>query len=149
MKPSRTYSQVVDNASQRRFFARGWQKKSGIVPAYGKDFGFAWPQRDPATARFRMRIPATDRYTVYARWPAARGNNEATRFGVSTSSGIEWTEVDQRRDGAMWVRLGAYEMEEGNRRAVRVSGEAKTEGRVVVDAIMVVRGAQAAPPQGG
>jgi cell wall-associated NlpC family hydrolase len=91
-------------------------------------------------------LPATDYYTVYARWPALKKNNPATRFGVSTPSGIEWTKVDQRRDGGMWVRLGAYEMEAGDHYAVQVSGyEAK--GRVVADAVMVVRGTQMAPPE--
>ena len=149
MEPSEAYSQVVDNASPRRFSARGWKVRSGVAPSHGEDFSYAWPARDPAPARFRVRIPATDYYTVYARWPTARGNNAATRFGISASSGVKWTEVDQRRDGGMWVRLGAYEMESGNRHAVRVSGDAKTEGRVVADAVMVVRGTQTAPPQGG
>jgi hypothetical protein len=148
MKPSKAYSQVVDNASPRRFSARGWEERSGIAPSHGKDFSYAWPQRDPATARFRVRIPAKDYYTVYARWPAARGNNSGTRFGILTSSGTRWTEVDQRKDGGMWVRLGEYEMEAGYRHAVRISGGAKTEGRVVADAIMVVRGTQTAPPRG-
>jgi hypothetical protein len=147
MEPSEEYSQVVDNASARRFSARGWDERSGIKPSHGKDFSYAWPQRDPAPARFRVRIPATDYYTVYARWPAARGNNAATRFGIITSSGPRWTEVDQRKDGGMWVRLGDYEMEKG-RHALRVSGAAKTDGRVVADAVMVVRGTQTAPPQG-
>jgi cell wall-associated NlpC family hydrolase len=147
MEPSEAYSQVVDNASARRFSARGWEERSGIAPSYGKDFSYAWPQRDPGSARFRVRIPDKDYYTVYARWPAARGNNSGTRFGIRTSSGTRWTEVDQRRDGAMWVRLGDYEMEAGYRTAVRVSGVAKTEGRVVADAIMVVRGTQTAPPR--
>jgi cell wall-associated NlpC family hydrolase len=148
MEPSKAYSQVVDNDSARRFSARGWEERSGIAPSHGKDFSYAWPQRDPASARFRVRIPAEDYYTVYARWPAAKGNNPGTRFGIRTSSGIRWTEVDQRRDGAMWVRLGDYEMEAGYRTAVRVSGVAKKDGRVVADAIKVVRGTQTAPPRG-
>jgi cell wall-associated NlpC family hydrolase len=148
MEPSEAYSQVVDNDSARRFSARGWEERSGIAPSHGKDFSYAWPQRDPGLARFRVRIPAKDYYTVYARWPAARGNNSGTRFGIRTSSGTRWTEVDQRRDGGMWVRLGDYEMEAGYRTAVRVSGAAKTDGRVVADAIMVVRGTQTATPRG-
>jgi cell wall-associated NlpC family hydrolase len=148
MEPSEAYSQVVDNDSARRFSARGWEERSGIAPSHGKDFSYAWPQRDPGLARFRVRIPAKDYYTVYARWPAARGNNSGTRFGIRTSSGTRWTEVDQRRDGGMWVRLGDYEMEAGYRTAVRVSGAAKTDGRVVADAVMVVRGTQTATSRG-
>src|SRR4030095_400066 len=47
MEPSEAYSQVVDNASARRFSARGWEERSGIAPSHGKDFSYAWPQRDP------------------------------------------------------------------------------------------------------
>jgi cell wall-associated NlpC family hydrolase len=146
MEPARPYSQVVDNSSRRRFSARGWKEKSGGAPSHGKDYSYAWPARDPAPARFRVRIPATDYYTVYARWPAARGNNAAARFGISTPSGVRWTAVNQRREGGMWMRIGAYHMEAGNRYAVRVSGHSKAEGRVVADAVMVVRGTQTTPP---
>jgi cell wall-associated NlpC family hydrolase len=148
MEPPSPYSQVVDNASPRRFSARGWKASSGRATHYGKDYSYVRPESDVAPARFRAKIPATDYYTVYARWPAAKGNNAATRFGTSTTSGIRWTKANQRRDGGMWVRLGAYEMEAGNQYAVRVSGRSKGKGRVVADAIMVVRGTQMAPPQG-
>jgi cell wall-associated NlpC family hydrolase len=48
----------------------------------------------------------------------------------------------------MWVRLGAYMMEADNRYAVQVSGY-RAKGRVVADAVMVVRGTQMAPPETG
>jgi cell wall-associated NlpC family hydrolase len=147
MEPSASYSRVVDNASAGWFLARGWQKSSGSkAQLYGKDFSYIEPSEVGAPALFRVNIPATDYYTVYARWPTLRGNNARTRFGVSTVSGIEWIKVDQRRDGGMWVRLGAYEMVEGNRNAVQVSGY-KATGRVVADAVMVVRGTQMEPPE--
>jgi hypothetical protein len=146
MEPSAPYSQVVDNASAGGFSARGWEKSSGReAPSYGKDFTYVEPSEVGAPALFRVKIPATDHYTVYARWPNLKGNNTATRFGVSTPLGIEWTKVDQRRDGGMWVRLGVYRMGEGNHYGVQVSGYRAT-GRVVADAVMVVRGTQMEPP---
>jgi NlpC/P60 family protein len=146
MEAPAPYSQVVDNASPRRFSGRGWEESAGRkAQYYGKDYSYVEPSEVGAPALFRANIPATDYYTVYARWPALKGNNAATRFGVSTPSGIEWIKADQRRDGGMWVRLGAYKMEAGDRYAVQVSGY-KAEGRVVADAVMVVRGTQMVPP---
>jgi hypothetical protein len=146
MEPPAPYSQVVDNASPGAFSELGWKESAGgKAQYYGKDYSYVEPSRVGHPARFRVKIPATDHYTVYARWPDLKGNNTATRFGVSTVSGIEWTKVDQRRDGGTWVRLGAYKMVEGNRNSVQVSGY-KATGRVVADAVMVVRGTQMEPP---
>jgi hypothetical protein len=147
MEPPAPYSQVVDNASTGWFLARGWEQRAGSeAQYYGKDYSYVEPSEVGAPALFRTLIPATDYYTVYARWPNLKGNNAATLFGVSTATGIEWIKVDQRRDGGMWVKLGAYKMEAGNRYAVQVSGY-KAKGRVVADAVMVVRGTQMAPPE--
>ena len=145
MEPPTPYSQVVDNASAGWFFARGWKEGAGgNARYYGSDFSYVEAPEVGDPALFRVNIPATDYYTVYARWPALKGNNPATLFGVNTTSGIKWNKVDQRRDGGMWVRLGAYKMEAGNRYAVQVSGY-RAKGRVVADAVMVVRGTQMAP----
>jgi cell wall-associated NlpC family hydrolase len=146
MEPPAPYSQVVDNASPGGFSERGWKESTGgKAQYYGKDYSYVEPSQVGHPARFRVEIPTTDYYTVYARWPAAKGNNAATRFGVSTTSGIEWIKVDQRKDGGMWVRLGAYEMGAGNGYAVQVSGY-RAKGRVVADSVMVVRGTQVTPP---
>ena len=148
MEPARAYSQVVDNASKRRFLARGWEESSGSSPRHAGDYSYIEPAGDAAPARYRVRIPTTDEYTVYARWQAAKGNNPAARYGIRTPTGIRWTEVDQRRDGGMWMRIGAYHMRAGSRYAVRVSGRSQEEGRIVADAVMVVRGTQMTPPGG-
>jgi hypothetical protein len=148
MEPPAPYSQIVDNASAEWFSGRGWEKGAGskALQYYGRDYSYAEASEVGPPALFRVNLPATDYYTVYARWPALEGNNPATHFGVSTPSGIEWIKVDQRRDGGMWVRLGAYEMEAGDRYAVQVSGY-KAKGRVIADAVMVVRGTQMVPPE--
>jgi cell wall-associated NlpC family hydrolase len=147
MEPPAPYSQVVDNASPGWFSGRGWEKSAGSkAQHYGRDYSYVEPSEAGPPALFRVNIPATDYYTVYARWPALKGNNVATRFGVSTPSGIEWIKVNQLRDGGMWVRLGAYMMEADNRYAVQVSGY-RAKGRVVADAVMVVRGTQMVPPE--
>src|SRR3712207_7449953 len=43
---------------------------------------YALSSQYDAPARFKVTIPATGYYTVYAWWPAATGNSAAARFGV-------------------------------------------------------------------
>jgi cell wall-associated NlpC family hydrolase len=145
MEPATNYSQVVDNASPGRFSAPGWEGNSRSALYYGQDYSYVEPSRAVAPARFKVKIPADDYYTVYAWWPAAEENSAATRYGISTTSGVEWTTVNQQTDGSMWVRLGAYGLEEGDTPAVKVSPDSVGGGRVVADAVMVVRGTQVNP----
>lgn len=142
--PSPGYSQVVDNASGERFEAPGWEVRSG-GEHYAGDYAHLGPSEEAGSARFKVDVPESGLYTVYARWPAAEGNTAAARFGVGTASGTEWTEVDQREDGGMWVRLGAYEMEAGDRQAVQVAPG--VDGAVVADAVVVLSGEQANPEE--
>jgi hypothetical protein len=134
------YSQVVDNNSPGRFTAPGWHKESSDPEGYGEDHRFVEPTERAKPAQFKMTIPATDYYTVYAWWAADGRNNAATRFGVSTTSGVKWFEVNQRIDGGMWIRIGSYEMEEGER-IVQIEGAFESKGRVVADAVLVARDA--------
>src|SRR5215211_7787631 len=149
MEPPTPYSQVVDNASPRQFFAAPeWRENDKRVTRYGKDYKFVRPDNDVTPAWFRVRIPEDGFYTVYARWPQAKGNNPETRYQISTSSGVKKVKVNQSKDGGVWMRLGAYKMDAGNRFSVRVGGRSEAEGRVVADAVMVVAGTQAAPETG-
>lgn len=143
---SPAYSQVVDNATPKRFSApRGWEMLSGNAQQYGEDYRYVEASSGKKPARFRVTIPDRDYYTVYARWPAGAANSAAVSFGVDTVSGVEWTEVNQQTDGGFWVRLGAYEMAAGDGYAVRVEGDPAAPGAVVADAVMVVRGTQENP----
>jgi cell wall-associated NlpC family hydrolase len=145
MDPPTDYSQVVDNASSRRFKAPTWVTESLTQGYYGADYGVAKPTASTKPARFKVKIPADDYYTVYAWWPADASNSTAARFGISTVSGVKWTKVDQQRDGGFWVKLGAYRMETGDRYAVQVSPDSGGGGYAVADAVMIVRGTQVAP----
>ncbi len=140
------YSQVVDNSSPGRFKAPAWRVESSNVNGYDRNYRVTKPSERARPARFKVEIPATDVYSVYAWWPAEKGNNAAARFGVSTVSGVRWTRVNQRRDGGFWVKLGEYRMKAGDSYAVRVSPISPKDGHVVADAVAVVRGILSAPP---
>jgi NlpC/P60 family len=142
--PSPGYSQVVDNATDGRFHAPGWEKRSG-ADHYGNNYATLAQGKDPA--RFKVKIPATGQYTLYAWWPSLEeaGVSTATRFGISTTSGVQWTEINQQEVGGMWVRLGSYEMAAGDSYAVQVSRASEGGGEVLADAVMVLSGEQADP----
>ncbi len=138
------YSQVVGNDTTDRFQALGWQERSGGY-SHGGEYAYVESGTGAKAARFKVDIPTAGDYAIYAWWPTAGATSASARYGVSTASGTKWTEVNQQRDGGMWVKLGTYEMEVGDSYAVQVSPEGGS-GSVVADAVAVVRGAASPPP---
>ena len=135
---SETYSQVVDNADEGRFAAsKSWKTSDSGKSINGDDYRFAQPAKKGAHALFKVAIPVDGEYAVYARWPEVRGLNEKARVGVDTAYGIKWTEVDQRRDGGLWVRIGQFEMRQGDEYSVRISHDTGGKGNVAADAVKV------------
>ena len=145
------YSQVVDNANKRRFSATGWEEQSGDlgsgVGQVSYSGGYVYTGSDPGVgpARFRVSIPTSNDYTVYAWWPDSRSNTDAARFGIDTASGRQWTAVDQTTDGGIWIKLGTYAMEKGER-TIQVTAKSAGTASVVADAVAVVRGDVTRPP---
>ena len=146
------YSQVVDNETAGRFSASGWEKRGdvmGISPGQlSYDGNYVSSDAGESPARFKVRIPTSHDYTVYAWWPAFSGSSQAARFGIGTASGTRWTAVDQSTDGGVWIKLGTYAMKKGER-FIRVSAGSSETGASVADAVAVVRGDVTMPPAGG
>lgn len=146
------YSQVVDNDTGGRFSAPGWEKRSdrqGVSEgqlSHDGNYVISGSGRKPAS--FKVRIPTSNDYTVYAWWPAFSGSSEAARFGIDTASGKQWTAVDQSTDGGIWIKLGTYAMKKGER-FIRVSAGSTDTARSVADAVAVVRGDVTMPPGDG
>lgn len=130
--PKNPYHQVVDDSDVRNFEAEGYQGRQAEVGAFGE--GYAVATDKSGAASFKMKVPETRYYSVWARWPAAGENAQGARMGIPSSDGMKWEEVDQSKDGGMWVRIGAYEMQKGQRDILLESGG----GRAVADAVMVV-----------
>ncbi len=136
------YSQVVDNTTEGAFRAPGWKVEGGSL---SHESSFAAAEGARASARFEVKIPTTNDYSVYAWWPKVAGAGTA-RFGVQTASGTKWSKVEQRADSSgMWVKVGRFAMEEGQR-SVQVAAKSVDGGRVFADAVAVVRG-ESAPPE--
>lgn len=133
--PSKVYYNVADDAITGGSKGTGWERRADAA-AQGGDYVQAGSGNQDAAARFRVSVPKTRLYTVYALWPAGKGNATAARVGVPTVSGTKWDEVNQKTDGGFWVRIGAFKMQKGER-TVQVEG-ANGEGRAVADAVMIV-----------
>lgn len=137
---SAPYQQVVDNSSSNRFDGPGW-KRSDYSPGFvGDDYRYSKPTRDGDPAAYRVKIPDTATYTVFARWPSNGGYNRRTRVGVQTTSGLKVKEVDQTRSGGKWIRIGAFEMRRGDDYSVRIGSASSASGYIIADAVKVVRG---------
>jgi cell wall-associated NlpC family hydrolase len=137
------YTRVVDDTSGRLFNAPGW--KVGATSDLAHGGSYATPGAGAADARFKLNVPTSSDYAIYAWWPSRRTNSTAARFGVRTSSGTNWTTVDQSRDGGYWVQIGTYNMKAGEYYAVRLSSRDGT-GQAVADAVALVRGVTTPPP---
>ncbi|WP_273845651.1 N-acetylmuramoyl-L-alanine amidase [Rubrobacter calidifluminis] len=134
-----TYQQIVDNTSSRFRASSNWGYSHWSSQRYGGDYRYASPKAVSDSAEFRVKVPETAAYDIYARWPADPAYNSATPFGVVTTSGIRWVHVDQRRNGGRWLHLGRFRMKQGNARRVLVSRWTSSEGIVVADAVMIRR----------
>jgi cell wall-associated NlpC family hydrolase len=125
------------------FDAPGWKRDGSDIWAHRGTYASAGAST--SDARFKLETPTDGDYALYAWWPARADNSSAVRFGVETATGTKWREVNQTRDGGMWVKLGTFEMKAGDRYLVRVSPEGGS-GEVIADAVALVRGAASPPP---
>jgi cell wall-associated NlpC family hydrolase len=141
---SQPYHQVVDNATARSFDAPGWQVGPANESTYGQDFAYADPADQVGPARFTVDIPEADNYAVFARWPGGADVTTLARFDIDTGSGTSSDEVDQQTDAGLWILVGIYEMQPGQR-TIEISRTPSGDGRLVTDAVMVVGGAMIAP----
>jgi cell wall-associated NlpC family hydrolase len=129
--PKNPYHQVVDDSDARNFDAKGYQGRQASEEAFGEGYAIATDRAGPAS--FGMEVPQTRYYSVWARWPTGGEDAEAARIGIPSSDGMRWEELDQSEDGGMWVRIGAYELQKGQREILLEPG-----GRVLADAVMIV-----------
>jgi cell wall-associated NlpC family hydrolase len=137
------YHQLVDNDAEGRFAAPGWQVGPGVDGTFGGGYAYT-DALDAGPARYTVDIPEAGNYAVFARWPGGEDVTTGARFGVETISGLAWDDVDQRMDAGLWIMIGAYEMEQGQRE-IQITRAPSADGRLVADAVMVVGDALIGP----
>ncbi len=134
------YSQVVDNASSSRFYASGkWGYANWNPQHYYWNYRYTTPKKNSDAAYFKIRIPQTGNYAVYARWPANARYNPSVPYGIKTTSGLKWVNVNQTRNGGSWVLLGTFNLAAGDDNKVLISRWTSAKGYIIADAVKVVQ----------
>lgn len=132
-----TYRQVIDNSSPRFRASDGWGTSSWSSQKLGTDYRFTRPRAVNDPAMFKIRIPKTGSYSIYARWPANSGYNSRARFRIRTAGGWVTRVRDQRRNGGRWVGLGTFDMEAGDAWWVRLLRNSSDDGYLIADGVFV------------
>ena len=132
--------QVVGDTTRGNFRAPGWRRKiaANAEQQFGPAYFVARPSHTAAPASFRLAVPATGDYAVYAWWPADRTRNRAVPFGVDTVTGRHWVTVNERTYGGRWNYLGTFTLPAGNGWDVRVSRNSTARGWIAANAVAAV-----------
>ncbi len=135
-----TYSTIVDNATSGRFTASAnWGLSSYSSTRYGADYRYANPQSVSDAAWFKVKIPSTGSYEVFAWWPSNSGYSSSAPFAINTTSGTKYVYKDLRVNGGKWNSLGTYTLAAGDTNLVGVSRWTSATGYVIADAVKVVQ----------
>lgn len=129
---------TLDNDSPGVTASAAW--KSGKAPGKGgRDYAWATPVAKSDPLWYTADLPATGRYRVEVRYPAASANNTKTPYVVPTTSGFESVYVDQTKNGDTWKSIGTFNLKAGKHPVAGVSRWTGGEGRVVADGLRLIR----------
>jgi photosystem II stability/assembly factor-like uncharacterized protein len=129
-----TSVQRLGDDSKRTFVRPGGWKRAASAGAYARGYSLAQPSATGLAARFRLGVPVTGRYALYAWWPASALRNSSVPVGIDTPEGRQWIRVDQRT-GSGWRYLGTFALAGGKLTVVRVSPRTTTPGSIAADAV--------------
>ncbi|HEX2419078.1 MAG TPA: amidase, partial [Micromonosporaceae bacterium] len=133
-------STIVDNATAGRFTASSnWGVSTYSTSRYGADYRYANPAAVSDAAWFKANIAAAGSYRVEIWYPSNSGYNSSAPYVVSTSSGSQYINVDQRTGGGAWRSLGTFSLAAGDYNVVGVSRWTSGTGYVIADAVRITR----------
>lgn len=104
---------------------------------YGSDHRHAQPLLASDPAWFGAELLGAGRYRVEVWYPAEPANNARTPYIVSTTSGNQTVNVDQRTNGGRWVDLGTFDLDQGRYNVVGVSRWTSSAGSIEADAVRI------------
>jgi N-acetyl-anhydromuramyl-L-alanine amidase AmpD/photosystem II stability/assembly factor-like uncharacterized protein len=130
-------TQVVSDATYANFGAPSWRRviDANAEQQFGPAYFVTRPSPSAPAASFRLAIPATGDYAVYAWWPSDRKRNRAVPFGIDTVTGWQWLTVNERTRGGRWTYLGTFTLGAGKSWDVRVSRGSTSRGSIAVNAV--------------
>ncbi len=134
-----TYSQTVDNSTKGRFAASSkWITSNYSSQRYGSNYrALKRYSKKSRQAKWKVKVPKTASYNVYARWPANSGYTKRATFKIKTADGTKKKVVNQRKNGGKWIKLGSYRLAAGDSYKVALSNKSSSKGYIVADAVKV------------
>ena len=138
-----TYQATADDAQSGhiRYDPAVWRRASAEPGAWGGGYLAARAPATPVT--FRLVVPRTDAYDVFARWPCG-ANSARVPVTVGAAAGPRTVVADEAAGCDRWVRLGAWTLTAGTG-LVRVGPSART-ATTVADAVRIVEQRDPVPP---
>ena len=131
---------VRDNADLEGVERVGsWTRSRSVLEFNGLDYEFA---AVGSGARFTWTLPALEDgfYSVEACWASASDRSRAVPYAISRDGELLGrVEVDQSRNGDMWVQLAAFGFAAGQTCSVTVSAEGEGDFVAIADAVRLLR----------
>ncbi len=132
---------IVDNAPQTvqdsaggRTFTGAWCASAGASP-YGSDSLYSCGEGNN-TYRWTPTIPVAGAYDVYVRWTVFANRSSTVPISVTSTSGTNTANYNQKTGGGAWVLHGRYNFALGTGGYVQVSD---VNGQAGADAVRFVR----------
>jgi len=144
-----TYQQVVDNsdAERVRYDHDVWHTSSAAPSHEGSNYLVARPSGAGHPVEYRLKLPATDRYDVWMRWPCSSGFNRRVTVGLATLGGFMTVVVNESQNCSRgWNRLGDFALPAGDSYRLVVLASSPRAGAIAADAVKVVEQSDPQPP---
>lgn len=130
---------TVDNDTQGRFRASSnWDLSSWSSGKVGRDYRFRRPAFTSDLAEWRVPVPETGRYEVFARVPG-NGYNTKAPFLVRHRGGTAVVQRNLRLHGGEWMSLGTFDLSRGDDWIVALSCWTNGDGYLIADAVRIER----------
>ncbi len=95
------------------------------------------PAQPSSSARWKVELPISGEWDVYARWPAGKGRSARAWYEVAASDGARRVAVDQRKHGGQWFKLGRFRFDRPKDAAVTLL-PGGASGSVVAESVRFV-----------
>ncbi len=134
-----TTSVRVDNSTSGRFQASGsWGFSHWASGRVGRNYRYRSPNSTKDNARYKVKLPSTGQWQVYARVPG-NGYNTGIRYVLHTADGRKVVRRDVKNRGASWVSLGTHRFAAGDAWRVEVASQTSGRGYIIADAVKFVK----------
>jgi hypothetical protein len=142
-----TPQRVVDNADATgvRYDPSVWHIATAQPGRYGASYLVASPRRTNSPVRFRLNVPATDRYDLMMRWPCG-GDSARAGISVATTHGTRTAIVDESRGCSHFRYIGSFDLAAGSAWRLQVSSASRARGAIVADAFELIEQSDTSPP---